>query len=239
MIKDSFPKKPRLLRRRSSRLLNSCNIPRIFSVFFPALLLLCISSQTLAREAQLPEPDTLQRLRAGEVIPQNPQTEKPGVATRVLIFMKTPVERIWEVIYSCENAFIFLDGLKLCEVLQDNGVVTLTRQVVDRGWLVPKQDYTFRTLREPFKHAEIKRTEGKPKVMEGSWDFITMPQGVVVIHEIRIKPDMPVPGFIVRRMMRHGLTEMLACIRGLAGGSISPELESQDLEFCPGEPSAP
>jgi hypothetical protein len=239
LIKDSFPKKPRLLRRRSAQLLKLSNIPRIFSVFSPALLLLCISSQTLAREAQLPEPDTLQRLWAGEVIPENTRTDEPGVTTRILIFMNTPVKRIWEVIYSCENAFIFLDGLKLCEVLEDNGVVTLTRQVVDRGWLVPKQDYTFRTLRETFKHVEIKRTEGNPKVMEGSWDFITMPQGVVVIHEIRIKPDMPAPDFLVRKMMRRSLTEMMACIRGLAGGSINPELETQDLNLCPGDPSTP
>ena len=199
------------------------------------LFFVCVSPQTLAREAQLPDPDTLQRLRAGEVIVENTRTDESGAATQVLIFMNTPAERIWEVIYSCENAFIFLDGLKLCEVLEDNGVVTLTRQVVKRGWLVPKQDYTFRTLREPFKHAQFNRVEGNPKVMEGSWDFIAMPQGVVVIHELRIKPDMPAPRFLVRRLMRRGMPEMLACIRGLAGGSVSAELEASDLGFCPGE----
>jgi hypothetical protein len=71
--------------------------------------------------------------------------------------------------------------------------------------------------------------------MEGSWDFIAMPEGVVVIHEIRIKPDMPVPRFVVRRLMRRGMPEMIACIRGLAEGSVSPELEARDLGFCPGE----
>jgi len=202
---------------------------------FAFLILLCISSPGVAREALLPEPDTLKRLRTGEIILNNTQTGEPGVAIQAQVFMKTPVERIWEVIYSCENAFIFLDGLKLCEVLEDNGMVTLTRQVVKRGWLVPEQDYTFRTLREPFKHAEILRTAGKPEVIEASWDFIAMPEGVVVIYKIRIKPDMPAPRFLVRRVMRRGILGMIACIRGLSGGSGSADLESSDLGSCAGD----
>ena len=197
------------------------------------LILFCISSQAMAREAQLPDPDTLRQLRTGEIFLENTRTDEAGVAMQVLIFMKTQVEKIWEVIYSCENAFIFLDGLKLCEVLEDDGVITLTRQVVKTGWLVPVQDYTFRTLRVPFKHVEIQRTKGNPKIMEGSWDFIAMPQGVVVIHEIRIKPNMPVPRFIVRRLMRRGMLEMISCIRGLAGGSVTAEIETRDLGSCP------
>jgi hypothetical protein len=189
----------------------------------------------MAREALLPEPDTLQRLRAGEIIMEDSRTDEPGVATQALVFMNTPVERIWGVIYSCENAFIFLNGLKLCEVLEDDGLVTLTRQVVKSGWLVPEQDYTFRTLREPFKRAEIQRISGKPKEMEGIWDFIVMPGGVVVIYEIRINPDMPVPRFVMRRFMRRGVEEMITCIRGLSGGSGSAEQEAGDLGFCPGE----
>jgi hypothetical protein len=31
------------------------------------------------------------------------------------------------------------------------------------------------------------------------------------------------------------MPEMLACIRGLAGGSVSTELEARDLGYCPGE----
>lgn len=202
---------------------------------FALLILFCISSPGVAREALLPEPATLQRLRTGEIILNNTQNGEPGVATQALIFMRTPVERIWEVIFSCENAFTFLDGLKLCEVLEDNGVVTLTRQVVKRGWLVPEQDYTFRTLREPFKHAEIQRTAGKPEVIEASWDFIAMPEGVVVIYEVRIKPDLPAPRFLVRRVMRRGILGMIACIRGLSAGSGSAGQESSDLGSCPGE----
>jgi len=202
---------------------------------FLLLLLLSMSPDAPAREAQLPDPETLQRLRAGEVILQTTRTDESGGAARIVIFIQAPVEAIWEVIYSCENAFIFLDGLKLCEVLEQTSEYTITRQVVKKGWLIPKQDYAFRTLREPFKRAEFELVEGNLKVMEGNWQFIVMPGGVVVTHEIRVQPEVPAPRFIVRRLMSKGMLEMMACIRGLAGGSVNPDQETRDLGFCPGE----
>jgi len=202
---------------------------------FLLLLLICISPHAPAREAQLPDPETLKRLRAGEVIQETTRTDESGGAARFVIFIQVPVEAIWDVIYSCENAFIFLDGLKLCEVLEQTSEYTITRQVVKKGWLIPKQDYSFRTLREPFKHAEFELVEGNLKVMEGSWDFIVMPQGVVVSHEIRVQPAVPAPRFVVRRLMRKGMPEMLACIRGLAGGSVNADQKIADLGLCPGK----
>ena len=199
------------------------------------MLLLCISTITSAREVQLPDPVTLERLKAGEVILETTRTDESGGAAKIAVFIQAPVEAIWDVIYSCENAFIFLDGLKLCEVLEQTSEYTITRQVVKKGWLIPKQDYSFRTLREPFKHAEFELVEGNLEVMEGSWDFIAMPQGVVVTHEIRVKPEVPAPRFVVRRLMRKGMPEMLACIRGLAGGSVSADQKIADLGLCPGK----
>jgi hypothetical protein len=202
---------------------------------FLLLLLICISPHAAAREAQLPDPETLQRLRAGEVRQETTRTNESGGAARFFILIQAPVEAIWDVIYSCENAFIFLDGLKLCEVLEQTSEYTITRQVVKKGWLIPRQDYSFRTLREPFKHAEFELVEGNLEVMEGSWEFIVMPQGVVVIHEIRIKPEVPAPRFVVRRLMKKGMPEMLAGIRGLAGGSVSADQKIADLDLCPGK----
>jgi hypothetical protein len=199
-------------------------------------LFLCISAHVAAREAQLPDPETLQRLRAGEVILETTRTDESGGAARILIFIQAPVEAIWDIIYSCENAFVFVDGLKQCEVLEQTSEYTVTRQVVKKGWLIPKQDYSFRTLREPFKHAEFELVEGNLKEMEGSWDFIVMPQGVVVAHEIRVQPEVPAPRFIVRRLMRKGMPEMMACIRGLAGGSVAAGQKDQDLRVCAGKP---
>lgn len=198
------------------------------------LLLFCISSNMSAREVQLPDPVTLERLRAGEVILETTRTDESGGAAKIVVFIQAPVEAIWDVIYSCENAFIFLEGLKLCEVLEQTSDYTVTRQVVKKGLLIPTQDYSFRTVREPFKHAEFRLVEGNLKAMEGSWDFIAMPDGVVVLHEIRIQPGVPAPRFIVRRLMRKGMPEMIACMRALAGGSGNADMKTRDLAMCPG-----
>ncbi len=183
----------------------------------------------------MPDPATLQRLQSGEITVQTTRADQSGGSARFVIFIKAPVEKIWEIIFSCEHAFIFLDGLKLCEILEGDEKETLARQVVNKGWLIPTQDFTFQTLYEPFKHAEFKRLEGKPRVMEGSYDFIVMPLGVVLVHEIRIQPSIPVPRFIIRRLIRKSMPAMLACMRGLAGGSLSAELEVRDLNMCPGK----
>ena len=199
-----------------------------------SLLVLCFSLEASAREVQLPDPETLKRLKAGEVILENTRTEESGGAARIVIFIQAPVEAIWGVIYSCENAFIFVEGLKLCEVLEQTSDYTITRQVVKKGLLIPTQDYTFRTVQEPFRHAEFKLVDGSLKVMEGTWDFIAMPDGVVLIHEIRVQPGVPAPRFMVRQQMRKGMPEMMACMRGLADGSVNADMKARDLEMCPG-----
>ena len=199
------------------------------------LLLFCISSNTSAREVQLPDPVTLERLKAGEVILETTRTDESGGAAKIAVFIQAPVEAIWDVIYSCENAFIFLEGLKLCEVLEQTSDYTITRQVVKKSFLIPTQDYSFRTVQEPFKHAEFRLVEGNLKVMKGSWDFIAMPDGVVVLHEIQIQPAVPAPRFIVRQLMRKGMPEMIACMRGLAGGSVNADMKTRDLAKCPGK----
>jgi hypothetical protein len=208
------------------------------SLCLACLAVLCFIgafSPALAREAQMPDPATLQRLQSGEITVETTRSDESGGSARFAIYIQAPVEDIWAIIFSCENAFIFLDGLKVCEVLHDDGTETLTRQVVKKSWLIPTQDYTFRTLRQPYKYAEFKRVEGKPRVMEGSWEFVVMPYGVVITHEIRIQPSMPVPRFIVRHLMRNSMPEMLACMRGLAGGSPDAEYAARDLRDCPGK----
>lgn len=183
----------------------------------------------------MPDPVTLKRLQSGEVIAETTRSDEAGASARFSMFIHAPVEAIWDVIFSCENGFTFLDGLQLCEVLENDGLRTLTRQVVKKGWPIPTQDYTFRTLREPFSYVEFERVEGSPKVMEGSWEFIVMPEGVVVFHNVRIVPSVPAPRFIIRRVMRKSMPIMLACIRSLAGGSPNADLAVRDRELCPGD----
>ena len=197
------------------------------------ILGLTVSGPLVPDETGQPDQATWQLLQSGEVINETIRADESGGAARFQILMKTAVENIWDVIYSCENAFVYIDGLRSCEVLEDDGLTTLTRQVVKTSWLVPAQDFTFRTERQPFSRADFMRTTGSPKVMEGSWQFDQLPEGVLVSHEIRIKPFLPVPRFLVRRLMRNSMPEMLMCMRSMAGGSLTDVQKQQDAQSCP------
>jgi hypothetical protein len=202
----------------------------------PVLLALLLAPLILqAREAALPDLETMSRLRLGEIVVEPTHVEQKGGAIMASLMIWAPVEDIWATVYSCENAFIFLEGLEICEVLEDDGVNTVTRQVIDKGWPVPKQDYSFSTHRIPFTRSDIQLVEGTLEFMQASWEYINMPEAVVVIYRVRLQPDFPSPRFLVRRALRKGTPGLLACMRALAGGSGSAEQENKDFDRCPGD----
>jgi len=47
---------------------------------------------------------------------------------------------------------------------------------------------------------------------------------------------MPVPAFIVSYVIRRGMPDLIACIRGLAGGSGSMQGAKEDLDRCQAAP---
>ena len=182
---------------------------------------------------QLPDEETLERLLTGEIVIENNISDENGAAASVLIFVHGPVEKLWSVITTCTQVEIFVDGLKFCQVLEEQGDYALTRQVVDKGWASPRIDYTFETHRIPFTRMQFQLTDGNLKTMQGSWDFKNHPNGVLVRHRLVLRPLLPVPRWLVRRIMKKDLPNMLACVRGLADGGSSPEAQRQDILKCP------
>ena len=72
--------------------------------------------------------------------------------------------------------------------------------------------------------------------MEGQWVFEPAPGGgLVVSHDIRIRSKFPAPRWLVRRVLKNDLPDMLACVRGLARGSGNEQLLAHDLARCPGD----
>ena len=183
----------------------------------------------------LPDGATMARLEAGDWVIENDISDPGVAAASILILMRAPVERIWATITTCRNVEIFLAGLQFCEVLEDTGTYALTHQVVDKGWTTPRLDYTFETRREPYRHMEFNLVEGNLKIMQGSWDFTPVADGVLVRHVLMLRPLVPAPRWLVRRNLKHDLPDMMQCIRGLSAGSGSPQAEAADLDRCPGE----
>lgn len=207
-------------------------------------LLLGVAESTGLRAAEheflLPDDDLMARLVAGESVLENDTMDESGAAASILILIKAPVERIWQIITSCPDVRVFLAGLQLCEVLEDSGSYAVTHQVVDKGWATPRLDYIFETRREPFRYMEFSLLSGNLKTLRGTWEFEALTNGrkaggILVRHLLVLRPILPAPRWLVLRNLKKELPEMLQCIRGLSQGSGSAQAQAADLAMCPGK----
>ena len=184
----------------------------------------------------MPDRERLERLGNGEILLLEARTDELGGSARVQAIIHAPAKAAWDVIISCEQTFTFVKGLKNCEIIEDAGNRALIHQVVKTSWLVPTQDFVFESLRDPYHEIKFQLVEGNLKAMQGKWQFTESPDGLLVDYEIRIRPGIPVPAFIVSWVIRRGMPDLIACIRGLADGSGSTERVTEDLGRCQGTP---
>ena len=158
---------------------------------------------------------------------------EPG-AVRMQMLAWAPARALWDVIVSCQQAFFFIDGLQACEVLEDRGDRVRVRQVVDQGWLAPRLEFVFESRRQPFERIDVALLSGNLRALEGRWLFEETSSGTLVDHALRIRPEVPLPLFLVRRNVEGSMPDLLACVRALAGGSGSGQRRASDLARCRG-----
>lgn len=208
-------------------------------VFCWATVLLSAGAVAAAMAAEADETGAGQRLAAGDVVMQETDSSEAGGTARMQILVQAPAKAIWDVVVSCDLAFAFVEGLQECEVLEEGPDRALVHQVVKKGWPIPTHDFVFESLRQPYHRIDFHLVRGNLQAMTGSWLFSETADGTLVDHEVRVQPQMPVPRFLVRRNISRGMPDLLACVRGLAGGSLSVEGKRQDLNRCPGDPPPP
>ena len=181
--------------------------------------------------------DELARLTRGEILLQVMQDDKPGAAARVTALFHTNSQAIWDIIGYCEYEFIYMRGLKSCEMLDGDQFHMTMRHRIRNSWYTPTLDFTFEANREPGGNGEAHLVDGDLKILEGRWKLspVANENSVVVVHEIRIQPKLPAPEWLVRRNLLRDLPDMMACIRGLAMASGDNDHIEGDLNRCPGE----
>lgn len=200
------------------------------------LMLLALHAPPAAR-ADERAPD--ERLLAGEIVARESLSDAAGAGAHMQVLVQAPPRKVWEVIVSCELAFAFVDGLQACEVVEDTGARAVVHQVVNQGWLSPTYDFEFESLRQPWERIDVHLLSGNLRVLDARWLFEAFEGQTLVDYQVTIQPALPAPRFLVRRNLRRGVPDMLACIRALAGGSGSAEVQRQDLARCPGPPPSP
>jgi len=200
-------------------------------------VLILIALPLSANDAPLaPDSEVMDRLLAGEVVMESRESGKDGAMASAYVLISSPVTDIWEVIISCEAAYLFLNGLEDCEVLEDRGDYALTRQVVDKGWLMPQLEFTFETRRQPFTLMESSLVSGNLKVLTGRWDFLPIAGGTLVYHALTLKTSLPVPRWLIRRNLRRDFPDMMRCIRQISESRTTGDPSVQAASTCPGNP---
>ena len=181
--------------------------------------------------------EQLEDLREGKILLENIHKDKPGAAMRATVLLHTDADQIWNIIGNCEYEFVYIRGLKLCEVLSGDNFQMKVRHRLQNSWYSPTLDYIFQASRDEDGTGKASLVSGNLKVLEGQWDLITQPDGrsVIVAHEIRIQSRLPAPKWLLRRALDKDLPDMMACIRGLARASGDVGQNHRDLNRCAGD----
>ena len=209
-----------------------------FSQALAILILMTLISTRYSQAASINlSDDELTRLTRGEILLQIVRDDKPGAAARVTALFHTNSQAIWDIIGYCKYEFIYMRGLKFCEMLDGDQFHMTMRHRIRNSWYTPTLDFTFEANREPGGDGQAHLIDGDLKVLEGSWKLspVANENSVIVVHEIRIQPKLPAPEWLVRRNLQRDLPAMMACIRGLAKASGDNGQIEGDLNQCPGE----
>ena len=200
-----------------------------------AILLVTISFGIVADSRATETLPNLARLQKGEILHEYTRRDEPGGSIRAEILIRAELQATWDLLTGCGQAFVFLDGLEVCEILEMSTEKARIHQVADPGILAPEQDYIYQTEFQPLSRMDFKLVEGSLDALEGSWQFFEVSEGVVIIYDMHVQPGLPVPRFLVRGSIRRTITNMLACVRGLVQGSLDAESLRHDLDRCPGD----
>lgn len=182
------------------------------------------------------EPEWKPRLLAGEIIVRSVHETDAGGAARAVALMHAPARQVWDTLLSCEQAMVYVDGIRSCDVLEWVGNHSQTRQVVKRPWPLGKLDIVFESTYLPYREIESRLVEGKLDRFESHWWFEEDGDTLLVEYAVLMKPSMPAPKLLVRHYLRKKLPDLMACLRGLADASGTAELRKSDLGRCPNEP---
>ena len=197
------------------------------------ILLILVLPAPAALPAELPAPEIMQRLGAGEVVVRSIHEDESAGAARVMALFQSPAKTVWNVLLSCDQALRYVKGMTACKVLDSDGPISRVQHVVKRPWPLSPLDIVFAARYDPYSTIDFRLLEGNLHRFEGQWRFKQTEHGLLLDYEVHIKPKVLAPRFLIRHSIRRQLPNLIACIRALSNGSGSPEKQATDQARCP------
>lgn len=176
------------------------------------------------------EPDAAERARllAGEIIVQADIDPSGGSGhARAAVWIAAPREQVYVWMTDCPKALTFVPRMTGCTILEtgpDEGSALIAHEV-DYSWFLPRMHYVFRARNAFPAQVDFREVSGDLAINRGSWRLMAVPDAghTLLIYEVRIKPRLYVPQWLVRRSLRKDLPELLAALRRVSeAGAISP-----------------
>jgi ribosome-associated toxin RatA of RatAB toxin-antitoxin module len=169
-----------------------------------------------ARSQPLRSMHEMQRLTAGEVVVRQ---DPPGSGEKRRVYaaarIEAPAVRIWDILIDCEHAPDFIPGLISCRYVQRNGDTDILEQRLRLSWLLPTATYSFRATYEQHRRIDFTRVSGDFREFTGSWTLQPIDDGrqTIVEYSVYLDPGLLTPQWLVRKMLRGDLVELLTALR--------------------------
>lgn len=158
-------------------------------------------------------------LEAGEVIvlESTGQSDRADAdhAAMAAILVAAPVEQVWDVVNDQDKAPDYIKTLLSSKLLEDHGSYSLLQQQVKVGF--HKVKYIVKHMPSPPSVIHFARESGDLKAMDGFWRFLPVGEGpdagTLLIYRLCLKPDFPVPAFLIRKSLSENLPDTLISVK--------------------------
>ena len=164
-----------------------------------------------------PTPAQRQRLLAREIVVEA-VVDPSGASGRAqaAVWITAPPSIVYDWMTDCDRAMQFVPNMKKCQVVaRGDADMEIVAHEIDYSWYLPRTRYTFRATYQRPTRVDFKEVSGDLAINQGSWQLIATPDAAhtLVLYEVRIKPRMYVPQWLIRRSLRRDLPELLGALR--------------------------
>jgi hypothetical protein len=176
------------------------------------------------------EPDAAERARllAGEII-VHADIDPSGASgrARAAVWIAAPREQVYGWMTDCPKALTFVPRMTGCTILEtgpEKGSALIAHEI-DYSWFLPRMHYVFRARNTFPSQVDFQEVSGDLAINRGSWRLSALPGAdhTLLVYEVRIKPRLYVPQWLVRRSLRKDLPELLTALRRVSEvGARSP-----------------
>ncbi len=140
-------------------------------------------------------------------------------SVRAAVRIEAAVDDIWLILKDCESAPEYVPNVQECELLEtlEEGMAQVFRQRAKLTWFLPSFEHDFRLDYTPPERIDVNRVSGPFDVLDGTWWLLPGEEmSVTLVYSLNFEPGMPIPRFVVGRILRRDVPVILAAIRDRA-----------------------